>query len=137
MLILSAFALTALAHVPATGAYRVGSDVVYVSVNGEPPDQPSIQYYDTATRRLGTLDYVSEDVYRTDEQPRLTFALGTPVASVLEKPFVIADRSGRLGASLWCAPGAKERPTMVLIEGADDSDRRMGFLIPLGTRLHC
>ena len=130
MLIPAAVALAALAHVPATGAYRVGSDVVYVGVDGEPPNQPTIQYYDTSTRRLGALDYVSEDVYRTDEQPRLTFALSTPVASVVEKPFVINDRGGRLGASLWCAPRAKRRPTMVLIEGADDADRRMGFLIP-------
>jgi alpha-beta hydrolase superfamily lysophospholipase len=130
MLIQAAFALAALAQVPATGAYRVGSDIVYVGANGEPPDRPSIQYYDTATRRLGTLDSVSGDVYGTDEQPRLTFALNAPVASVVEKPFVITDRGGRLGASLWCAPGAKRRPTMVLIEGADDSDRRMGFLIP-------
>jgi len=130
MLIQVAFALAALAHAPATGAYRVGSDVVYVGVNGEPPDQPSIQYYDTAARRLGTLDYVSDDVYRTDEQPRLTFTLSTPVASVVEKPFVITARGARLGASLWCAPGARGRPTMVLIEGADDADRRMGFLIP-------
>ncbi len=130
MVILAAVALAALAHVPATGAYRVGNDVVYVGVNGEPPDQPSIQYYDTATRRLGTLDYVSDGVYRTDEQPGLTFTLSTPVASVVEKPFVLTDRGGRLGASLWYAPGAKQRPTMVLIEGADDADRRMGFLIP-------
>jgi pimeloyl-ACP methyl ester carboxylesterase len=130
MLIHVALALVALAHVPATAAYRVGSDIVYIGADGEPPDQPSIQYYDTATRRLGTLDYVSNDVYCTDEQPRLTFALSTPVASVVEKPFVIADRGGRLGASLWYAPGAKRRPTMVLIEGADNSDRRMGFLIP-------
>lgn len=130
MLIQAAFALAALAHAPAAGAYRVGSDVVYVGVDGEPPDQPSIQYYDTATRRLGTLDYVSEELYRTDEQPRLTFALNAPVVPVVEKPFVITDRSGRLGASLWCAPGAKREPTMVLIEGADDADRRMGFLIP-------
>lgn len=93
-----ALALAAVAHVPATGAYRVGSDVLYVSVNGEPPDQPSIQYYDTATRRLGTLDHVSADVYRTDEQPRLTFALSAPVASVVEKRFMIIGRGGRLCA---------------------------------------
>jgi alpha-beta hydrolase superfamily lysophospholipase len=130
MLIRAALALFVLAHAPAAGAYRVGTDVVYVGVNGEPPDRPSIQYYDTATRRLGTLDYVSEQLYRTDEQPGLTFDLNTPVASVLEKPFVITDRGGRLGASLWCARGAKRRPTMVLIEGADDADRRLGFLIP-------
>ena len=130
MLTLATLALAALAHVPATGAYRVGSDIVYVGDNGEPPDQPSIQYYDTATRRLGTLDYVSEEAYRTDEQPSRTFDLSTLIGSVAEKPFVVTDRGGRLGASLWCAPGAKRRPTMVLIEGADDSDRRMGFLIP-------
>lgn len=130
MLLHIAFAVTTLAHAPANGAYRIGNDVVYVGVSGEPPDRPSIQYYDTATRRLGTLDYVSDGVYRTDERPRLTFVLHAPVAKVAEKPFVVTGGGGRLGASLWCEPGTRARATMVLIEGADDSDRRMGFLIP-------
>ncbi len=104
--------------------------MIYVGVDAEPPNEPSIQFYDTATHRLGTLDYVADNEYRTDDSPTLTFALRSPTSGVLEKPFVITNDYGRLGASLWYGAGAKRRATVVLIQGADDSARQMGFLIP-------
>ncbi|HEY6449077.1 MAG TPA: alpha/beta hydrolase [Candidatus Cybelea sp.] len=130
MLAEAALALAAAARTPATGAYRIGRDIVYVGVDAEPPDRPSIEFYDTATRRLGTLDHLVGDEYKTDDSPRMTFVLSSPRPAVLEKPFVITDGNGHLGASLWYARGARRYPTVVLIQGADDSTRRMGFLIP-------
>lgn len=116
MLIPLTLALVTLAHAPATGAYRVGKQTVYVGVDGEPPDRPSLEYYDPATRKLGSIP------------PGVV--LSKPVMPVLEKPYTIVDGGGRLGASLWYAPGATRRATILLIEGADNSDRRMGFIIP-------
>jgi alpha-beta hydrolase superfamily lysophospholipase len=123
-------ALATVAHAPVAGAYTFPGRTVYVATNAEPPDQPTIQFYDSKTRRTGTLHYVSGRVYRTDARPSLTFTLGTPATPVRERPFVVEAAAGRLGASLWYAPNAKHRATIVLIQGADDSTRQMGFLIP-------
>jgi hypothetical protein len=124
MLTQAVLALVLAAHAPAMGVYRIGGDTIYVGVDAEPPNEPSIQFYDTATtHRLGTLDYVSENEYRTGDSPTLTFALRSPASGVLEKPFVITNDYGRLGASLWYAAGAERRATVVLIQGADDSTR--------------
>ncbi len=48
----------------------------------------------------------------------------------MEKPFAVSNGADHLGASLWLAPGAVKHPTIVLIRGADDETREMGFLIP-------
>ena len=111
------------------GAYRFAGRTVYVGTDAEPPDHPRIQYYDSKTRRIGTLDYVSGRTYRTDESPRLKFTLAVPASPVCEKPLVIGAGEHRLGASFWSAPSAQHRSTVVLIQGADDSTRQMGFLI--------
>ncbi len=115
---------------PAMGAYRNAGRTVYVGLNAEPPDHPAIQYYDSKTRRTGTLQYVSRSTYRSDGAPALTFRLSSPSSPVREKPLAIGTGEARLGASLWYAPNAQHRSTIVLIQGADDSTRQMGFLIP-------
>src|SRR5579863_4723309 len=60
----------------------------------------------------------------------MKFVLDLPISQIAEKGFVVENGADRLGASLWYAPGAGERPTIVLIHGADDETRQMGFLIP-------
>ncbi len=127
MLTQAVLALAVVLNAPAMGLYRIGADAVYVGVDAEPPNEPSIQFYDAATHRVGTLDHVSDNKYRTDDSPTLTFALRSPAVSVLERPFIITNDYGRIGASLWYAEGAKRRTTMVLIQGADDSTRQMDF----------
>jgi hypothetical protein len=129
MLAAAVLALGTVAHAPAMGAYRLSGRTVYVGVDAEPPDRPTVQFYDSTTRRMGTLRYVSGRVYRTNGRPTLTFTLGAPASPVRERPFIIGG-ADRLGASLWFAPNAKRRATIVLIQGADDSTRQMGFLIP-------
>ncbi|HUY41189.1 MAG TPA: alpha/beta hydrolase [Candidatus Dormibacteraeota bacterium] len=130
MLVAAVLALATVAHAPAMGAYRLPGRVVYVGIDAEPPDQPTIQFYDSKTRRMGTLDYVCGRVYRTDARPALTFTLGAPAIPVRERPLIVGTAAGRLGASLWYAPNAAHRATIALIQGADDSTRQMGFLIP-------
>lgn len=122
--------LAAAMHVPAMGSYRLAGRTVYVGVNAEPPDQPTIQYYDSKSHRMGTLDFVSGVVYRTNAQPWIRFSLAKPTVAVREQRFVLGSEADRLGASLWFAPKAQHRATIVLIQGADDSTRQMGFLIP-------
>ncbi len=112
------------------GAYRVAGGTIYVGIEAEPPDQPAMQYYDAKTRRIGTLKNISSHEYRTDDSPKLTFVLDSPSSPVVEKPFVVEHGPDRLGASLWHAPGAQRRSTIILIHGADDETRAMGFLIP-------
>ncbi len=110
--------------------YRNAGSAVYVGVDAEPPDSPTVQYYDARTRRLGTLAHVAGDVYRTADSPALTFDLGAPSVRVHERRFVLGNGAQRFGGSLWYAAGARRRATVVLIQGADDSTRQMGFLIP-------
>jgi len=115
---------------PPTGTYQIGARMVYVGIDAEPSDQPSTQYYDTATHRLGTLTRVSGDRYRTDGSPPLVFRLSHPNALVSERRFSVQDAGGVLGFSLWSQRGRHALATIVLIQGADDSTRDMGFLIP-------
>ncbi len=115
---------------PASGAYRSAGRTIYVGIDGEPPDRPTIEYYDSKTRRTGTLEYISGQTYRSDGAPPLRFTLGSPSPAVREKPFIIGGTGERLGASLWYGPNARHRSTILLIQGADDSTRQMGFLIP-------
>ncbi len=112
------------------GAYRLPGRTVYVAIEAEPPEHPAIQFYDTKTRRIGNLENISGHRYRADSAPDLTFVLDSPASPVVEKPFAIVRGADRLGASLWHAPGAERRPAIVLIHGADDETRAMGFLIP-------
>ncbi len=56
--------------------------------------------------------------------------LDSPISAIEEKAFVIETASGRLRASLWCAAVRGSHPTIILIQGADDETREMGFLIP-------
>ncbi|MFP5227812.1 MAG: alpha/beta hydrolase family protein [Acidobacteriota bacterium] len=112
------------------GAYRHAGRTVYVGIEAEPPDHPTVQFYDEKTGRTGTLEHVSGPEYRTDDSPTITFTLNSPISAIEEEAFVIETASGRLGASLWCAAGARSDPTIILIHGADDETRAMGFLIP-------
>ncbi len=117
-------------HAPAMGTYRLPGRTVYVGLDAEPPEHPTIQYYDSKTQRMGTLTFVAGDTYRTNAQPALTFALRSPNSPVAQRRLAIEDAGERFGASLWHAPGANDRATVALIQGADDSTRQMGFLIP-------
>ena len=112
------------------GAYRFAGGMVYVGDEAEPPDHPTIQFYDERTRRTGTLEHISGQEYRTDDSPRMNFTLDSPISAVVEKPFVIENGPDHLGVSLWQAPGAGQHSTIVLIHGADDETREMGYLIP-------
>ncbi len=112
------------------GAYRVAGGTVYVGIEAEPPDHPEIQYYDAKTRRIGTLERISGQEYRSDSSPKLTFILDSPISPIAEKRFVIDTGPGRIGASLWHAPGAERSSTIILIHGADEETRAMGFIIP-------
>jgi alpha-beta hydrolase superfamily lysophospholipase len=112
------------------GAYRVVGGTVFIGVEAEPPNAPTIQFYDEQTRRTGTLVHISGQEYRSDDLPPMIFVLDSPISVVAEKRFVIGEPSNRLGASLWQAPEAGQRPTIALIHGADDETREMGFLIP-------
>ena len=60
------------------GAYHVPGSTVYAAVDAEPPDHPTIEYYDAKTQRLGTLVHVTGDEYRSDGVPALTFRLDAP-----------------------------------------------------------
>jgi pimeloyl-ACP methyl ester carboxylesterase len=115
---------------PEPGAYVFKDRTVYVGAEGEPPDHPTFEYYDTLTRRVGILSPAGRHRYRTAEAPALVFTLDRPTVGVRQKPFVVGDGTDRLGASLWTAASSKVRPTIVLIHGADNEDRNMGFLTP-------
>ncbi len=115
---------------PKPGAYQVTEGTVYVGMEAEPPDDPTIQYYDAKTRRIGTLENISGHEYRTSGSPKITFVLDSPSSPVVEKAFIVERGHDRLGASLWEAAAAERRSTIVLIHGADDETRAMGFLIP-------
>ena len=112
------------------GAYRLNGGTVYVGVEAEPPDHPRVQFYDEKTRRTGTLEHISGHEYQTADYPPMKFELGLPISQIQDKAFVIENGLDHLGASLWYAPGAGQHPTIMLIHGADDETREMGFLIP-------
>jgi hypothetical protein len=112
------------------GVYQVNGGTVYIGIEADPPDHPAVQFYDEKTRRTGTLEHISGHQYRTEDSPIMTFLLDSPISPIAEKPFVISNGADHLGASLWLASGAGKHPTIVLIHGADDETREMGFLIP-------
>ncbi len=118
---------------PATlpiGAYQFGTDTVYVAPDGEPPDRPSLEYFDAATGMVGDLTLVSGDRYRTEGTPVLVFRLSHPAAKISERRFLIHDAGGAFGFSLWSSPSIRPLGTIILIQGADDSTRDYGFLTP-------
>ncbi len=113
-----------------TAAYRVAGSVVYVGIDGEPPGRPTIQYYDSKSQRMGTLQHVTGNRYRSSDAPVKTFNFTSPSVIVQERRFIVGGGQDQIGFSLWYAQNAVHRPTIVLIQGADDSTRQMGFLVP-------
>src|SRR5665213_2494831 len=97
------------------GAYHVPGSTVYAAVDAEPPDHPTIEYYDAKTQQLGTLVHVTGDEYRSDGVPALTFRLDAPAGAITETRLDIGSGDDRLGASLWSTPDAKGRATVILI----------------------
>ncbi|MGB8128334.1 MAG: alpha/beta hydrolase [Candidatus Angelobacter sp.] len=141
LFVLSAFpdvrlALAAQTRQPTTlrtvklGAYRLAGRTLYIGVEAEPADHPTIQFYDEKTGRTGTLKHISGQEYQTTDSPPVKFVLALPTSQIMEKAFVVENVADRLGASLWYTPEAGRRSTIVLIHGADDETRQMGFLIP-------
>jgi alpha-beta hydrolase superfamily lysophospholipase len=123
-------AQVALQQWPATGAYRSGNGLVFVGPSSNPPAKPQLEFYDSSSRRWGDLVQLSGTRYRSRYAPYLTFDLTRSTVPVMEDRHVVTDRGGRFGYSLWHAKGAKHRPLIVLIHGADDSTRAFGFLAP-------
>jgi len=115
---------------PTNGRYATAQGMVYVGRTAEPPTKPQLEYFDVATHRIGNLVKVEGNRYRTQEKPYLDFDLRRPEVAVIEDRHAIGDRQGRFGFSLWHIRDATHRPLIVLLEGADDSTRDMGFLIP-------
>lgn len=117
-------------HRPAIGRYTTPHGIVFVGHTGEPPTQPGVDYYDATSQRQGTLEHLQGLLYRTSDKPKLTFDLRTPDVAVAEDRHVIGDKQGNFGFSVWHSAHTAKEPLMVLLEGADDSTRDMGFLIP-------
>lgn len=118
------------AHRPAMGVYMTPQGVLYVGHTGEPPTHPGVDYYDPTTQRQGALMHLRGSLYRSSDKPELTVALGKPEAVVVEDRREVDDKQGRFGFSVWHFVHAVKQPLIVLLEGADDSTRDMGFLIP-------
>ncbi len=114
---------------PAPGLYGTGRARVYVGIEAEPAHRRTIQYFDPQTRRLGTLTRTSGTSYETTERPVMTYVLALPAVAVEEQRFTVSDAGGPLGVSLWHASAAEKRPTIVLVHGADDETRDMGFIV--------
>ncbi|MEO7202001.1 MAG: alpha/beta hydrolase, partial [Candidatus Tumulicola sp.] len=125
-----AVALTSPTPIP--GLYTAAGARVYVGPEADPPNEPSVEYFDAKTRRFGSLKHVSGDTYATTEAPAVTYQLAQPVVTVREDAFTAADAGGMLGASLWYADtkAPAKRPTILLVHGAADESRDMGFMIP-------
>jgi len=115
---------------PVPGLYRTARTSIYVGYEAEPSDKRTIQYFDPKTRRVGTLRPASGTSYETTDAPVLKYTLTLPSAAVDEQQFFISDGGGPLGGSLWHAPSRKKRPTIILVHGADDETRDMGFIVP-------
>jgi len=117
-------------HRPAIGRYATPHGIVYVGHTGEPPTQPGADYYDPTSQRQGTLEHLHGSLYRSSDKPELTVDLRTPDVAVVEDKHVVDDKQGDFGFSVWHSVHAAKLPLVVLLEGADDSTRDMGFLIP-------
>lgn len=119
-----------LASAPSAGVYARGVSSVYAGIEEYPAGRRYTEYYDTRTRRFGELRHVRGSQYETVQKPLLRFSLAAPLTAVVEERMSASDVQGALGFSLWHAPGARARATVVLIHGSDDETRDMGFLIP-------
>ncbi len=117
-------------HWPGDGVYPETKGVVYVGLEGEPPDQPSLEYFDSRTHRTGTLVHLRDTQYRSAEQPYRRFDLRRSAVTVIQDRHLIRDALGNFGFSVWHSQDTTAKPLIVLLEGADDSTRDMGFLIP-------
>jgi alpha-beta hydrolase superfamily lysophospholipase len=117
-------------NLPAIGRYVTPHGLIYAGRTGEPPDQPAVDFYDPATQRHGALQHLQGSLYRSSDKPELTVDLQKPDVAVSEDRHVVDDKQGRFGFSVWRADHALRQPLIVLLEGADDSTRDMGFLIP-------
>jgi alpha-beta hydrolase superfamily lysophospholipase len=115
---------------PEPGAYVFKDRTIYVGSEGEPPDHPTVEYYDTLTRRVGVLQPYGSHRYRSAQAPVTVFTLDRPTVRLREQQFVVGKGADQLGASLWTSDDKRPRPTIVLIHGADNETRKMGFLIP-------
>jgi pimeloyl-ACP methyl ester carboxylesterase len=114
---------------PPTGLYSVHGHAVYVGTENY-EGHTYAEYFDSGTRRFGELRLVGGDTYETTQPPARRYTLTTPSEAVEEDRFTASDAQGRIGFSVWHVPGARSRPTIVLIHGADDETRDMGFSIP-------
>ncbi len=114
---------------PAPGLYATGHERLYVGIEAEPPDRRTIQYFDPASRRVGTLRRTSGKTYETTDRPVVTYVLTAPAVAVEEQRSTVRAAAGRLGVSFWHASPAEKRPTIVLVHGADDETRDMGYLV--------
>lgn len=130
MLLPILLASSVLTSAPAAGAYNLPARTVYVGPEEYPAGHKYAEYYDSLTRRFGELRRVDGSHYRTVQKPVLRFSLRVPSDAVVEEPLSVTDTQGALGFSLWHAPNARSRPTVVLIHGSDDETRDMGFIIP-------
>lgn len=115
---------------PLDGGYSFEGRTVFVGLSGEPPNDPELEFYDPLTRRIDNLKRVLGDRYHSEHVPYLSMSLRAPTQAVVEERHAVVDAQGRFGFSVWHQPGAAHRPLIVLLEGADDSTRDMGFLIP-------
>lgn len=55
------------------GAYRLAGGTVYVGIEAEPPNHPTVQFYDETTGRTGTLKHILGEKYQTDDSPPMEF----------------------------------------------------------------
>ena len=101
----------------ALGAYSMPHRTIYVGPE-EYNGHSYSEYYDTSTRRFGKLD------------AKIGFSLKKPSVEVLEDRLSASDSQGPIGFSLWHTKGARQKPTIVLIHGADQETRDMGWTIP-------
>ena len=97
------------------GLYRnEAGHSLYVGIENAPPDPPVNQYFDPVNQHTGELP----------EQPHLK-----PQRLIREDARIVDTPGGALGTSLYFT-GDTKQPTIILIHGADQETREMGFLIP-------
>ena len=97
------------------GLYRnEAGHSMYVGIENAAPDPAVNQYFDPSTQHTGELP----------EHSQLK-----PQRLMREDARIVDAPGGALGTSLYFT-GAAKQPTIILIHGADQETREMGFLIP-------
>lgn len=129
MLVLALLALALHSPTLIPGLYGTDRGRIYVGFEAEPANTRAIQYFDPKTRRIGTLKLTSGASYETTDTPVLTYRLSEPLVALEENQFKIVDGGGPIGVSLWHVSSPGKRPTIILIHGADDETRDMGFIL--------